>query len=97
VYAAVGGALAAGGIYGFLLWRKKQQLEAMITTVASGTSTSSALAQEAAAVRNRIKAHAEAEASRVARESAERYMGEIYGLTPQRIASIGALASRLGA
>jgi hypothetical protein len=96
VYAAIGGAVTAGGIYGFLLWRKKKELEAMITGVTAGAGDS-ALAREAAAVRARITARARDEATALARVSAERYMGEVYGLTAERISSIGLLANRLGA
>lgn len=96
VYAAIGGAVAAGGIYGFLLWRKKTELERMVAQVSAGGGTS-ALAREAAAVRARIEQRAKDQASMVARQTVERYLGDVYGLTPARISSIATLAHRLGA
>lgn len=53
------------------------------------------LTRRGGAIASGVEGMAQKEVERVAKRTADQYMGEVYGLTPARIREIGAYASAL--
>jgi hypothetical protein len=94
------GAGVATAIVGVFVWRKKSEIEGTLANVeaaASGDALArTALARQAAQLREDIERVARERVELVANREAEAYIGTAFGLTPERIASIGRLANTLG-
>ncbi len=92
--ALVGGVIGAGVALGFLVYRKVGQMQTVIAGVEAATEggpARSALAVRAAQVKTNIERFARVETERVASETAERYIYDRFGLTPDRIRRLEAL------
>lgn len=98
--AAAGGLVVGGAVIAILALQKKRQLEAMVANVqaavAGDARAQSQLARDATAMKARLETFAKAQATQVAAETAQTYLRTVYGITPERVASIGRVADSLG-
>jgi hypothetical protein len=97
-WAFIAGLVGGGFVTGFLAFQKGRELagrgKALAQSLADGGSDLEAyLASQGTSLAAELERIAREEVTRSATQTAEEYMGTVYGLTPERIARIGALGS----
>ena len=88
-------------IAGYLAYFKGQELSGRGKAIAQnladgGSNLETYLVAQGTSLQRELQTLAKEEATLVAQTSAEQYMGDIYGLTPQRITRIGVIGAALG-
>jgi hypothetical protein len=100
VYALGGAVVTSAIVASVMAWRKTQALQTRVEHIQSSVMgdalAMSQLERDAARMVDELEAEATAYADTVATAAAERYIGTVYGLTPERMAKVGQLAERLG-
>lgn len=98
--ALLGGLLGSGVALFFLAGKKVSDLEARAKAIETGRGATSmdalVLSRRAQQLETDLRHEVERQIAASASATADQYMADVYGLTPQRIASISALARRLG-
>ncbi len=97
----IAGFVAGGLIAGVLASNKARELtgrgKALAQNLAEGgADLESYLVSQGTAIGGQMERLAQDEVTRVARSTADRYMAQVYGLTPQRIESMTRLGAALG-
>lgn len=96
-WAVFGGVAGSALVLTFLVWRKKQELEARAELVSAGSElTEDEAARAVAELRSDLGDYGQRYTEVVAEQTADRYLAQIYGLTPERIESMSRLSSILG-
>ncbi len=98
----IAGLIAGGALAAVLMVNKGRELTGRGNALAQnlaegGADLESYLMSRGTAIGAEMESMAADEVTRVARESADRYMATVYGLTPERILAIGRLGTALGA
>jgi hypothetical protein len=98
--AFLAGLLGGGAIAAYRAYQKGRELsgrgKALAQNLAEGgADLESYLVAQGSSIESELTQLAQEEATRVARASADQYMSDIYGLTPQRIERIGVIGAAL--
>lgn len=91
----VGAVTGAALVMGLAVYTKTKQLQSVVDNAEAAASGSAAartaLARQAAGIRDRLGAYGEAQTTRVAEATAEQYMGDVYGITAERVQRLSRL------